>query len=340
MKTYTADLTLSALAMCRIAQFTLKDESVLRVTDAAEDVIVDGETFLAVPGLSISDIPYSDQATANPVEIKAIVDAAGPFKPAEVGLGKLRSARAVIRRADLVDAVASDWLFTGIVADVTWSPDRTSITIEIRSDTANARAIVVEIYGPICRAIFGDYINPATPGRCKLPVKPDDVEREADYEVGDYVRVATGVADNPLDYANRFYVCTTAGETDAVQPSYDTTVGNFTTDGTAEFVAFEAWLRTVTVTAINSAYSFTVSATGDARATDGHFALGVFAVNGIYHPGYEIRKWTASSRLVETWLPITGLVAVSDIVDLEPGCNRTRARCFEFSNVVNFRGEP
>lgn len=340
MKVFTADMTLSALAFCRVVEFTLKDDSVLRVAEAQQDVIVSGDTYLAQRGFSISDIPYSDVATADPVDIKAILNSAGPFKPAEVALGKWRSARVKIRRADLTGATTADWLFTGVVGDVTFSPDRTSITIEVRSDVALARSLLVEVFGPLCRTTFGDYINPGNPGRCKIPVKPDDVARDTDYAVGDWVRVRTGVANTPVDYANRIYQCTVEGTTDTVQPTYDTTLGNTTTDGTAAFIAVEAWLRTVTVTSIVDAYTFVVSTPNDARAVDGWFALGVFAVNGVYQPGYEIRAWTSGTRRVQTWLPITGLVAVNDIVDLEPGCDKTMARCAVFGNSQNFRGEP
>jgi hypothetical protein len=254
--------------------------------------------------------PIRRQSRADPTEIVVPLDeTSGPFKPSEIALGKFRAADVRISRADVTGATTKDWLLTGQIGDIKMSPDRKSATLEIRRDTRKARAVVIRPFGSLCRASVFDYIDPATPGLCKLPGKVADVARNHDYVAGDWVRVRTGVGGIPTDYANRIYQVTADGTTAAVQPSYDTTVGNTTTDGAVDLIAVEAWMRTVTVTALNSALEFTVSATGDARTVNDWFKLGRYAINGIYDPSYPIRGWIASTRRVQTWFPITGLAA-------------------------------
>ncbi len=61
-------------------------------------------------------------------------------------------------------------------------------------------------------------------------------------------------ADPPLinQFEDRIYKVTTAGITAGVKPTYDTVVGNSTTDGTAILIAEEAWVRQFIVTDVNN----------------------------------------------------------------------------------------
>jgi hypothetical protein len=323
MKTFThTGLGTSAIAICFVALITRRDGVTFPITAAAQDVTIvgDANTYLAV-NADFGDLPYSAQSRADPTEIAVPLDeTSGPFKPSEIALGKFRAADVRISRADVTGATTKDWLLTGQIGDIKMSPDRKSATLEIRRDTRKARAVVIRPFGSLCRASVFDYIDPATPGLCKLPGKVADVARNHDYVAGDWVRVRTGVGGIPTDYANRIY--------------------QVTADGTTAVIAVEAWMRTVTVTALNSALEFTVSATGDARTVNDWFKLGRYAINGIYDPSYPIRGWIAATRRVQTWFPITGLVQLGDVVDLLPGCDLIKSTCFtKFANVANRRAE-
>jgi hypothetical protein len=348
-KTLTFDPGRTDLQPARLYQFQCRDGTTTRLTDADHDVVIDPSgtpvTYVHLDGVSFSELNFSDDARSNLAEVSPPLVAGGLFDPTDVVVRKkFRSAVVGVRLCDLSDVSASGWVFGGIIADQTLSEDGQTIKFEIRSDLALAKTLLVETFGALCRAKHGDYVNPSNPGRCKLPVKPDDIIRSHIYAVGDYVRVRSGVAGNPLDYANRRYRCTVAGETDAVQPDYATSgtvVGNSTIDGAAEFIAEEAWLRTVTVASIPGPYTFTISDPADARAVDGYFALGWIAINGLYRIGYDVRAYTAATRTVKTWPQIDELLQVGDIIDIAPGCDRRRvATCAGvFDNVVNNRSE-
>ena len=95
-----------------------------------------------------------------------------------------------------------------------------------------------------CRADVGD-------SRCKIPINPPLVSRDTAYSEGDFVKVITGITDtNGASsahglYENIIYEVTTAGTTASVQPTYDTTLDQDTTDGTAVLTAYEAWVVVV-----------------------------------------------------------------------------------------------
>ena len=80
-------------------------------------------------------------------------------------------------------------------------------------------------------------------------------------------RVRTGSAGTVEDYADVYFECTAAGTTAAVAPVYDPTIGASTVDGTATFIARDAWLRAARATAINS-FQIQLAALPDPRATD------------------------------------------------------------------------
>ena len=60
-------------------------------------------------------------------------------------------------------------------------------------------------------------------------------------------------------YEDRIYEVTAAGTTDAVQPTYDTTIGNPTTDGTAMLTARDSFMRVAVVETVTSNRVFTAN---------------------------------------------------------------------------------
>lgn len=54
----------------------------------------------------------------------------------------------------------------------------------------------------------------------------------------------------------------------------------------------------------------------------------------------EVRDFVASSDLVTLFMAMPYPIQPGDTFEIYPGCDKTRARCAFFNNVVNFRGEP
>lgn len=70
------------------------------------------------------------------------------------------------------------------------------------------------------------------------------------------------------DFDDLTYVCTVAGVTAGIQPSYDAVVGNTTTDGTADFLAGEAFIRAGIVSNVNDNRVFSVTFPNGADARE------------------------------------------------------------------------
>ena len=154
-------------------------------------------------------------------------------------------------------------------------------------------------------------------------------------------------------YEDRIYEVTAAGTTDAVQPTYDTTTGNPTTDGTAVLTARDSFMRVALVETVTSNRIFTAT---DALAdfADGWFASGALTFETGNNAGrtLEIKAWTQSTRTLELWEPAKLAVAVDDQFRLYAGCSKrvvedcrdkfqiAGSLLFGHGNARNFRGEP
>lgn len=153
-------------------------------------------------------------------------------------------------------------------------------------------------------------------------------------------------------FENRIYECSIAGITDTTLPVYDTTVGDATVDGTATFIAREAFTRHATVATVTDRANFTLTVT-EGRAVDAWFADGVITIESGANLGksIEVKTWTDTGNVVQTFLPFGFDLAPGDQLRISPGCDKTKPTCrtkfviagslnFPNGNVKNFRGEP
>jgi len=178
------------------------------------------------------------------------------------------------------------------------------------------------------------------------------IERDTEYAVGDFVRVATDPGMTYEIYGNRIYECTTAGTTASSEPTYDKTVGNTTTDGAAVFTARQAWQRHGAVASVTDKRVFTVNLS-ESRAVDDWFNLGVITFeSGPNAPqSFEIKDWVQSSSQITLFVPLPEIPGVGNAFRIVPGCDKRRTTCrnkfalagttnYANGNVINFRGEP
>jgi hypothetical protein len=181
--------------------------------------------------------------------------------------------------------------------------------------------------------------------KCKVPIKPDEVQRTTSYAKGDVVKVPDTVpAPDSSAYHDRIFTCTTPGVTDSVAPSYDYTVGNSTTDGTAVFIASEAWTRAGVVaagtqTTAGNRKSFNVTIT-EPRAVDDWFAAGVLTWETGNNAGIstEVKHWTQTGAVMQLRFSTPFVPQAGDKFRVYKGCNLFLSGCKGFNNVINRLG--
>lgn len=322
-----------------------RDGDVKRFTDHDLNVTVDdgegegAQTYFSFGGYSRSAITNDESLSVDNLDVQGFLST-GQITPEDIGKGVYDGAEIRIfsvNWADPGDGIIR--LRRGFIGEMT----RTKTGVfkaELRGLTQAFTISTLELYAPECRADLGDH-------RCKIPIDPAVVLRDIDYAVGDYVKVATDtMASFYAQYEDRIYQCTTAGHTDAMtEPTYDTTVGATTTDGTAVFTAREAWTRSAVVTEVTNRLTFRI-AVDEARASAvDWFKYGVVTFETGDDTGYsrEIKGWTPPGMddgEIELFLPMPVDIQVGDTLRLYKGCDKSRDSCLAFANMINFRGEP
>ena len=342
MKSVSTDLAdhldQDVTTLCTCWHITRRDGTEFFFTDHDRDLVIDGDTYLAATGYSRTAIENDSTMSVDNLDVTGFLDSDTITDEAlRAGLFDHADARIfIVNWSDLTQGILK--MRRGWLGEVSLS-ETGMFKTELRGMAQAFSQTVGEVYSPECRADLGDT-------RCRMPIQPDIVQRSFGYAAGDFIRVATNtMATGQAQFENRIYECTTPGTTDATAPTYDTTVGHTTTDGTAVFTAAEAWTRDAVVASITDRSTFTITVT-ETRAVDDWFTGGVLVFESGANNGHviEIRSWIApgspASQLT-IFLPLPFDAVIGDTLRLYPGCDKQQATCTaKFNNILNFRGEP
>jgi hypothetical protein len=156
------------------------------------------------------------------------------------------------------------------------------------------------------------------------------------------------VAANP--YNNRRYKLTTQGKSGSGTPSWNTTIGGTTTDGTVVWTCEKAcYITNGVVSSLGSdAYRIFIDSNRPETTTDwfsyGYVIWKALRVNGsaCANAGrkMEIKDYDGAGKFT-LFLAMPNAIAIGDQFYAFVGCNKTKGDCqSKFDNYLNFRGEP
>ena len=332
--TLTAHLAGEVTTLATCWRITRTDGVVLRFSDHDQDLVVGGEVYAASGAYSRTAISNDAGMGVDNLDVEGVFDSeavteeelrAGLFDRAEVRIF-------LVNWADPSMGILR--LRRGWFGEVVLTEQGVFRT-ELRGLTQALQQRIGKLYSPECRADLGDH-------RCRVPIRPAEVQRGTAYGLGDHVRVATGSGTGSQVYENRLYRCVVAGTSAAEEPLHDTALGAQTTDGTAVFEAMAAWSRAGIVTDVVDRSIFTANI-DEPRAVDGWFAGGVLTWESGPNAGraIEVKAWTQTTGRLELLFPVGYAIRVGDLFRLHPGCDKRLDTCIDrFANVLNFRGEP
>ena len=163
---------------------------------------------------------------------------------------------------------------------------------------------------------------------------------------------ANQTANSSFAFEDRTYRCTVAGVSAATVPSMDTTIGNTTVDGTVTWTAEQSYTVTGEVRTSTGNSNFKIP---PAFLTDPLYAAPWFNLGAVIWETGQNTGWlseikNASLPDIELKWPAPFPIRPGDKFRMQPGCNKTRARCKEFNqtpptdgprgNLDNMRAEP
>ncbi len=194
----------------------------------------------------------------------------------------------------------------------------------------------IELFTPDCRADLGDT-------RSKVRLDPPVWAATTAYTVRPSGDAGLGSVVKPSAFNDRHFKCTTAGTSDGSEPTWDTTLGNTTADGSVVWTAIRALTVEATVNVVTNNQEFTLTLSTDAPdalLTGGLLTLTSGANNWLKK---EVVSWDLGTKKVKIFpgdiFPFT--VANGDSLTLTAGSDKSVATTRDtFDNMHNFRGEP
>jgi len=240
-----AHLDAETTRLAAIWRITRKDGQQFFFTDHDRDIVFNDDTYRADAGFERTAIRSDAGFAVDNLDLVGVF-AEGGIVEDEVRAGLFDGAEI---RVSFVhwqdpDTYGEIRLRKGTLGEVRLTPQG-HFTAELRGLSQPLAQSTLQIYGPACRADLGD-------DRCRFPIKPPVLGREQAVTLGAFYRVATGMGVGFQVYEDRIYEVTAAGTTDAVQPTYDTTIGNPTTDGTAMLTARDSFMRVAVVETVRA----------------------------------------------------------------------------------------
>lgn len=252
-----SDLQQTVATLATLWSIVRKDGVALHFTDLDTDVVLDGITYESAVGYTRTAVESQVGTSVDNMDVTGFFNSEA-ISEQDLRAGRFDYAKVTIQLVNWKNLANGPMtLRTGTIGEVIFS-DNGQYSSEVRGLTQAYTTVIGELVQAECRANLGDY-------RCKIPLNPPVVMRNAAYTAGQFVRAPLAIAGIPNpdipaitagltseDYHNRIYICVTGGTTDATtQPVYDETDGLDTTDGTAAFQAMESWTRSAVVASIS-----------------------------------------------------------------------------------------
>jgi hypothetical protein len=342
-----AHLDAETTRLAAIWRITRKDGQKFFFTDHDRDIVFGGDTYRADAGFERTAIRSDAGSAVDNLDLVGVFAEGGVVEDdVRAGLFDGAEIRVSFVNWQDPDGHGEIRLRRGTLGETRLTPQG-YFTAELRGLAQPLAQHTLQIWSPECRADLGDK-------RCTVPIWPAEVARSTAYAAGQFVRVSDPPG-GPLaeDYDDRIYECVTAGTTDPVQPSYDTTIGQDSTDGTAVFRAYDALTRAAAIATVTSDRAFVLTAALDGFA-DGWFDDGllVWETGANAGVGYEVKSSSQATRTLTLWQSARLPVEPGDKFRVSPGCHKrliqdcrdkfTIAGSVHFGNgnAKNFRGEP
>lgn len=319
------------------ARITRTDGTVIGLTNHVKDVTIGSVTYLSATGYTPTAVSHSTNYQPGTVDVDAILSTAG-IPRADIEAGEYDYADVRVFITDYTNPVADEHpVIRGKWGRVTLQDGR--FQTEFHSLLDHLSQNIGRTHKPACDAELGD-------SDCGVRLDPSTWAATTAYTVREAQDAATGSIVKPTTELGVFFKCTVAGTSGGSEPSWDTTIGNTTTDGTVTWEAFRATTLTGTVTAITDNRVFQDSSRDepDAYWDYGKVTFTSGANNGL---SMEIKSFTyvnGSPGVAEIslFLPMPNDIALSDTYTIVTGCQKrfTEDCVGVYDNADNFRGFP
>lgn len=341
-----------ARSLASMWKLTRADGTIMGFTDHDQDVdfdLGDGDgtiTYQAATGFTRSEIASAVSLNVDNIELTGALSSA-KITAADIRAGRYDRAEVRIFEVNWQDTSQGALRFRrGWIGRI--RTEGIGFVAEIRGMAQlYDEQEIGHTYSPYCRADLGDTIGTSlVSSGCGVRLDPPEWQPLTAYTVRKARDAKTGSVVKPSSFNDRHFKCITAGTSASGEPSWNTTIGGSTVDGSVVWETIRALTVPATVASVTDNRDFTLDYTGD--APDAFFVPGriSFTTTGSPTPSNvnlhrEVKGWTLSTKRVVCLQPFPFDVAVGDSVEIVAGCLKDVPDCRDkFDNIFNFRGEP
>lgn len=318
-------------------KITRVDNEIHAFTTHDRDATIDGVVYRSQPGLIITDIVIAAGAQVGNLELRTLDDEE-IFTTADVMNGRWRNGTFRIFRynwnavgVNSPPTTDIDTLLTGTLGEVH------ILKNEIESELRDLRQYLQQEVGRISSQTCRDRLGGP---RCRVRLDPPAWAALTAYTVRPVGDAALGSVVKPSPLNNRQFRCTTAGTSGATQPTWNTTIGGTTADGSVVWTTEQALTVRGTLTGVTSNQILVDSARGEPAD---FFGEGKFTILDGDNAGVSCKvKTYASGGTMTLAIQIYGEVEVGAEYELEAGCRKRHEEdCWDkFDNGLNIDAEP
>jgi len=160
-----AGLAANPHRLVRLLTIKRPDGAVFRLCDGNRDVIVGADTYTAKPGFRTSQVTLTNDGNVGTLDLALPNAPAFQFSTGNILAGVWEHSSVSLAIADRSQPTAGVMeIFEGLIGAASYEDDGQGFyTFEVRGRIDLGRAMLVETYGPTCRADLGD-------ARCRWPL--------------------------------------------------------------------------------------------------------------------------------------------------------------------------
>lgn len=341
-------------APCLLFTLLRVDGEVEFFTSANHDITIGDTTWTPQAGLRPGAKTARIDGTPPTMGFEAQASRDGPplyFR--DIVRGKYEGSYVTIELASQDNPATRDFIFAGRIFGTTTYNQRGNVLLDLISEFAIPRGILIEKFTLMCRWDFGQW------NTCGVPVFPHDTfpfggdamgadppPRSAPMTSGSWRRFRFGSAGTPEDFHNVILMATCTPNpttTPATMPAFSDVVGATTNDGpTVVWTTRDAYARAAKVVSVDR-FTVTLDRLPDPRWNT---TLKPERLKFVFYTGeykgraFKGANWNSDTNSFETYLPCP-LAAVDDWIEISPECNKTLTMCHEhFANTYFFGGFP
>jgi len=229
---YKNHIAESSTTLALIVKIVRKDNTEYLYTDHDNEIVFGGDTYSPLNAFIPTDFQTSSTLSVDNLDITGIINEAEGINESDIHKQYFYDAKIYLSQVNYnnPDGTGQNKILFGSLGELTLQEDK--YIVEFRSLTYPLTRKIADVFSKTCRVEFGST-------ECGVSLDPSTWLADTDYCVGDVVEPTTPDGRRYVTYSN--------GTSGSSEPTWNTTVGGTTTDGTLTWSTEDAYQKSANI---------------------------------------------------------------------------------------------